>query len=149
MSVGPTTPEYLRWSKVPITIDLGDHPDFIPKPRRYPLVVYPIVKDVKLNRVLVDGGISLTLPFLKTFDQMGLSRSLMHASSAPSHGIVPGVAATPISQISLPVTFGTQENFQTENIQFEVADFETAYNTFLGRHHSPSSWRFHIMPTWL
>jgi hypothetical protein len=116
MSVGPTTPEYLRWSEVPITFDLGDHPYFIPKPGRYPLVVCPIVKDVKLNRVLVDGGISLTLPFLKTFDQMGLSRSLMHASSTPSHGIVHGVAATPISQISLPVTFGTQENFQTENI---------------------------------
>jgi hypothetical protein len=39
----------------------------------------------------------------------------------------------PISQISLPVTFGTRENFRTENIQPEVADFETAYNDFLGR----------------
>jgi hypothetical protein len=32
------------------------------------------------------------------------------------HGIVRGTAATPIGQISLPVTFGTWENFQTENI---------------------------------
>jgi hypothetical protein len=31
------------------------------------------------------------------------------------------------------VTFGTQENFRTEYMQFEVADFETTYNAFLGR----------------
>jgi hypothetical protein len=31
------------------------------------------------------------------------------------------------------VTFGTRENFYAETIQFEVANFETAYNTFLGR----------------
>jgi hypothetical protein len=63
---------------------------------------------------------------------MGLSRSLLRPSQAPFHGVVPGTTATPIGQISLPVTFGTRKNFQTKNIQFEVADLETAYNTFLG-----------------
>jgi hypothetical protein len=133
MVVKPATLEYLRWSEVPITFDYGDHPDFIPKPGRYPLVVCPIVKDVRLKRVLVDGGSSLNLIFLKTFDQMGLSRSLLHTSRAPFHGIVPGAAATPIGQISLPVTFGTRENFRTETIQFKVADFETVYNIFFGQ----------------
>jgi hypothetical protein len=83
--------------------------------------------------VLLDRGSSLNLLFLKTFDQMGLSRSLLHPSRDPFHGIVPGIAAMPISQISLPVTFRTQENFRTKSIQFEVADFETAYNAFLGQ----------------
>jgi hypothetical protein len=64
---------------------------------------------------------------------MGLSRSLLHPSRAPFHGIVPGTAATPIGQISLPVTFEAQKNFRTKTIQFEVTDFETVYNTFLGR----------------
>jgi hypothetical protein len=49
MAVGTTTPEYLRWSEVPITFDRSDHPDFVSKLGRYPLIVYPIVKDVKLN----------------------------------------------------------------------------------------------------
>jgi hypothetical protein len=40
---------------------------------------------------------------------------------------------TPIGQIALPVTFETLENFCTETIQFEVTNFETAYNAFLGR----------------
>jgi hypothetical protein len=109
MAVKPATTEYLRWSEVPITFDRGDHPDFIPKPGWYRQVVCPIVKDVKLNRVLVDGGSSLNLLFLKTFDQMGFSRSFLHTSRAPFHGIVPGAAVTPIGQISLPVTLGLRK----------------------------------------
>jgi hypothetical protein len=31
MAVSLTTPEYLKWSKVPITLDRSDHPDFVPK----------------------------------------------------------------------------------------------------------------------
>jgi hypothetical protein len=41
------------------------------------------------------------------------------------------------------MTFRTQENFRTENIQFEVADFETTYNTFLGR---PTLSKFMAIP---
>jgi hypothetical protein len=63
---------------------------------------------------------------------MGLSRSLLCPNQAPFHGIVPGVEATPVGQIVLPVTLGTQKNFCMETIQFEVADFETSYNAFLG-----------------
>jgi hypothetical protein len=77
MVVSPTTPEYLKWSEVPITFDRSDLPNFVAKPGWYPLIVCPIIKDVKLNRVLIDGGSSLKILLLKTFDQMGLSRSLL------------------------------------------------------------------------
>jgi hypothetical protein len=63
----------------------------------------------------------------------GGTSQLLHPSWAPFHGIVPGAAVTPISQITLPVTFETWEIFRRENLQFEVADFKTAYNAFLGR----------------
>jgi hypothetical protein len=33
---------------------------------------------------------------------------------------------------SLPIIFGTRENFRTKNVQFEVANYETAYTAFLG-----------------
>jgi hypothetical protein len=49
MTVSPTTPEYLKWSEVSITLDRSDHLNFVPKPGRYPLIVSPIVKDIKLN----------------------------------------------------------------------------------------------------
>jgi hypothetical protein len=133
MAVWPATPKYLKWYEVHNTFDRSDHPNFIPKLGWYPVIVYPIVKDVKLNRVLVDGGSSLNILFLKTFDQMGLYRSLLHPSWTPFCGIVPGAVVTLVGQISLPITFRTQENFRMETIQFEVSDFETAYNAFLGR----------------
>jgi hypothetical protein len=74
---------------------------------------------------------------------MGLFGSLLHTSRAPFHGIVPSAAATLVGQISLPVTFGTRENFWTKTIQFKVADFETQYNAFLGR---PALTRFMAIP---
>jgi hypothetical protein len=49
MPVSPATLEYLKWSEIPITFDHSDHPNFVPKPGRYPLIVSPIIKDVKLN----------------------------------------------------------------------------------------------------
>jgi hypothetical protein len=143
MAVSPATPEYLKWSEVPITYDHSDHPDFVPKLGWYPLIVSPIVKNIKLNRVLVDGGSSLNILFLKTFDQMGLSRSAPRPNQAPFHNIGPGAAATLVSQITLSITFGTREIFHIENLQFEVADFEMAYNTFSGR---PALTKFMAIP---
>jgi hypothetical protein len=74
---------------------------------------------------------------------MGLSRSLLRTNRASFHGIVPGAVTTPIGRISLSITFETRENFRTENIQFKVADFETAYNAFLG---SPALTKFMAIP---
>ena len=123
MMAAPSTPEYLPWSEVSISFDRRDHPDFIPRTGRYPLLVSPTIRDVKLNRVLVDGRSSLNILFLKTFDQMDLPRSELRPSTAPFHGVIPGVSSTPIGQITLPVTFGTPENYCTEYMQFEVAEF--------------------------
>jgi hypothetical protein len=77
---------------------------------------------------------------------MGLSRSLLRPSRAPFHDIFPRAAATPISQIILPITFGTQENFCMESMQFEVTDFETVYNAFLGR---PTLSKFMTIPPYV
>jgi hypothetical protein len=68
MAVSPTTSEYLKWSEVPIIFDRSDHLDFVPKLGRHPLIVCPTIKDVKLNRVLISGGSSLNILFLKTFN---------------------------------------------------------------------------------
>jgi hypothetical protein len=49
MTVSPATPEYLKWLEIPMTFDRSDHTDFVPNSGWYPLIVSPIVKDVKLN----------------------------------------------------------------------------------------------------
>src|SRR5438132_7493341 len=115
----PVTPKYLKWSEVPITFDRSDHPNNIPHPGHYPLVLDPIVQTVKLNRVLIDGGSGLNILFAKTLDDMKIPCSDLSRSSSPFHGVVPMTSEIPLGQITLPVTLDTQENFWTESISFE------------------------------
>jgi hypothetical protein len=60
MAIIPVTPGYLKWREVPITFDHSNHLDFILKSSRYHLIVNPIIKDFKLNRVLIDGEVPST-----------------------------------------------------------------------------------------
>jgi hypothetical protein len=52
---------------------------------------------------------------------------------APFYGIVPGTAATLLGSVVLPITFGMKDNYHTEYIKFEVADFDSSYHAILGR----------------
>jgi hypothetical protein len=45
--------------------------------------------------------------------------------------------------VVLPVTFGTRENYRTEFIKFEVANFESSYHAILGR---PALAKFMAVP---
>jgi hypothetical protein len=38
-----------------------------------------------------------------------------------------------LGSIALPVTFGTEENFHIENIQFDVAEVNLPFNAIIGR----------------
>ena len=42
-SVKVAAPVYLDWSDKPITFDQDDHPDRVPSPGKYPLVVDPVI----------------------------------------------------------------------------------------------------------
>jgi hypothetical protein len=97
-------------------------------------VLDPVVAEVKLTRVLIDGGSGLNLIFASTLKKMGLDlTNKLTPSKAPFYGIVPGNAAHPLGTVVLPVTFGTRENYRTEFIKFEVANFESSYHAILGR----------------
>ena len=49
-------PMRLRWSQTSITFDQEDHPNNVPHPGRYPLMVSPIMGTTCLTKVLMDGG---------------------------------------------------------------------------------------------
>jgi hypothetical protein len=61
----------------------------------------------------------------------------------PFFGIIPGKAAYPMGWVSLRVMFGTEENFRTKYLSFEVADSKTSYHAILGR---PMLARFMVIP---
>jgi hypothetical protein len=69
---------------------------------------------------------------------------MLTKSTSPFYNIVPGNTAIPLGSVVLPVTFGeTRENYRTEYIKFEVADFETSYHAILGR---PAIAKFMAVP---
>jgi hypothetical protein len=126
-------PAYLDWSDKPITFDQGDHPDFVPSLGRYPLVVDSIIGNVRLSKVLMDGGNSLNIIYAETLELLGVDRSEVRAGAAPFHGIAPGKQILPLGRINLPVYFRTPSNFWKEALTFEVVGFRGTYHAVLGR----------------
>jgi hypothetical protein len=127
MSIEPAVPTPLRWSEVPITFYRADQWTSFSEPGRFPLVLKPVVVGSKLNKVLIDGGSGLNVLFTKTLKKMKLDIThILTKSTSPFYGIIPGNAAIPLGSVVLPVTFWESlDNYRTEYIKFEVADFET------------------------
>ena len=114
------------------------------EPGKFPLVLDLVVQGSKLTRVLIDDGSGLNLIFAGTLAKMGLNyMSLLTPSKALFYSIIPRNSSTPIGSVTLPVTFGTEENFRTEYIKFEVANFESSYHAILGR---PALAKFMAVP---
>jgi hypothetical protein len=132
-SVKVAAPVYLDWSDKPITFDQGDHPDYVPSPGRYPLVVDPVIGNARLSKVLMDGGSSLNIIYAETLGLLGIDLSTIRAGAAPFHGIVPGKRVLPLGQLDLPICFRTPSNFRKETLTFEVVGFRGTYHAVLGR----------------
>jgi hypothetical protein len=126
-------PINLDWSDKPITFNQGDHPNYVSSPGRYPLVVDPIIGNVRLSKVLMDGGSSLNIIYPETLELLGVDWSEIRAGAAPFHGIAPGKRILPLRQIDLPVCFGTPSNLRKETLTFEVVGFRGTYHAVLGR----------------
>jgi hypothetical protein len=135
LNIEPVVPTPLMWSEVPITFSLADQWTSFSEPGRFPLVLKPVVAGSKLNKVLIDGGSRLNVLFTKTLKKMKLDIThMLTKSTSPFYCIVPENTAIPLGSVVLPVTFGeTRENYRTEYIKFEVADFESFYHAILGR----------------
>jgi hypothetical protein len=74
-SVELATPLFLDWSEVAITFDRDDHPDYVPNPGVYPLIVDPIIANTHLTKVLMDDGSSLNIIYAQTLDLLGITRT--------------------------------------------------------------------------
>ena len=142
----PDVPQYLNWSEAPITWNRDDHPDRVPHPGKYALVVDPIVANFKLTKVLMDGGSSLNILYEDTLKRMNLTESQLDYSKVTFHGIVPGRQAKSKGSIKLEVTFGTEANYRTEYVRFEVVPFKSAYHAIFGR---PAFAKFMARPCYI
>jgi hypothetical protein len=138
-------PSYLKWSEVPITFDRKDHPDNVPQPGSYPLVVALLFKSRRIHKVLMDGGSGINVLYASTLDEMGIPRSALRPSIAPFHRVVPGIEVLPPGQVDLAITFRDVRNFRTETLTFEVVGFSGMYHAILGR---PAYAKFMVVPNY-
>jgi hypothetical protein len=105
--------------------------------RILPLITAPVIANMKQHHVLIDGGAGLNVISHAAFKQLQILGSRL-GPSCPFFGVGPQLVY-PLGSITLPVTFGTEENFRTENVQFDVAEVNLPFNAIIGR---PALYRF-------
>jgi hypothetical protein len=130
-TTGPPAP--YRWSEHPITFTRVDQWLNFDHPGKYPLLVDPVIRESRVKKVLVDGGSSINVTFPRTLRGLGVHLKELHESDTPFFSIVPTEGEYPLGHIYMPVTFGTPENYRTEFLRFEVANFDCGYNAIIGR----------------
>jgi hypothetical protein len=102
-----------------------------------PLITALIIANMRLHHVLIDGGAGLNVISHAVFKQLQILGSRL-GPSRPFSRVGPQ-PVYPLGSITLPVTFGTEENFRTENVQFDVAEVNLPFNAIIGR---PTRHRF-------
>jgi hypothetical protein len=118
-SVKVAAPVYLDWSNKPITFDHGNHPDRVPSPGKYLLVADPVIGNVRLTKVLMDGGSSLNIIYAET---LGLLQIDHPRETRPTPW---ATRSTRLLRDSLQLP--------KETLTFEVVGFRGTYHTVLGR----------------
>src|SRR4051812_5745321 len=74
VAIETACPRWLNWSEQPITWTRDDHPLVVDNPEALALVVSPQVIGYTLDKVLMDGGISINILYYETFHRMGLTQ---------------------------------------------------------------------------
>jgi hypothetical protein len=130
--------------EVPILFSRDDQWTSFSEPGKFPLILDPVVEEVRLTKVLIEGGNGLNHIFASILRKMGLDLTdMLVPSKSPFYSLVIGNAAHPLGTMVLPVTFSMRENYRTEFIKFKVANFESSYHAILGR---PALAKFMAVP---
>jgi hypothetical protein len=86
---GEGSPSFLDWSGDAITFSREDHPNRIPNPGQYPLVVDPVIGNARFSKVPMDGGSSFNILYVHTLRLMGIGLDQLRPSTTPFHGVAP------------------------------------------------------------
>jgi hypothetical protein len=92
---------FLDWSEEAITLSREDHPNRIPNPDQYSLVVDPVIGNSRFSKVMMDGGSSLNILYAHTLWLTGIGLEQLRPSTSSFHGVAPGKRVQPLGQIDL------------------------------------------------
>jgi hypothetical protein len=110
----PKAAPHQRWRGTTISFGASDCPDNMAGASVLPLVTAPVVANMRLHHVLIDGGADLNVINHAAFKQLQIPGSRL-GPSRPFSGVGPQ-PVYPLRSITLPVTFGTEGNFCTKNV---------------------------------
>jgi hypothetical protein len=120
----------MKWSTCKIGFDKEDHPASTRGVGTIPLLCTPTINNVAVNRTLIDGGAGLNIISVEIFEKMQVPYHRL-MPTRPFFRVTEG-STMPIGQVSLPVTFGTRDNYRIESLDFDVAYIALPYNAILG-----------------
>jgi hypothetical protein len=140
LSATPRVPKatpHQRWRSTTISFGAPDCPDNMAGAGILPLITAPVIANMRLHHVLIDGGAGLNIINHAAFKQLQIPGS--HLGPSRPFSRVGSQLVYPLASIALPVTFRTEENFRTENVVFDVAEVNLPFNAIIGR---PALYRF-------
>jgi hypothetical protein len=133
----PKAAPHQRWRSTTISFEASDCPDNMAGAGILPLITTPVIANMRLHHVLIDGGAGLNIISHVAFKQLQILGSRL-GPSHPFFGVGPQPAYA-LGSIALPVTFMTEENLRIENVQFDVVEVNLPFNAIIGR---PALYRF-------
>ena len=108
--------EHMHWSEKPISWSWTDHPEVMPSPGSYALVLDATLATDRraacFSRVLIDGGSSINILYRDTLEKLNVKRKQLMPTRTMFHGIVPGLSCAPIGKIKIDVLFGDKDHFR-------------------------------------
>ena len=120
---------HMHWSEKPISWSRADHPEVMPSPGSYALVLEATLatdrRAARFSRVLIDGGSSITILYRDTLEKLNVKTKQLMPTRTVFHGIIPGLSYAPIGKVKIDVLFEDKEHFRREAIWFEVVDLES------------------------
>ena len=94
-------------------------------------MVSPTIRNLKVTKMLVDGGAGLNLVLPVVIKRLQIPDGDLKETGT-FQGVNPGWSQ-PKGKVTLPVTFGGELNYRTERIVFDAAEIPLPYNGILGR----------------
>jgi hypothetical protein len=140
-------PSFLDWSGDAITFSREDHPNCIPNPGQYPLVVDPVIGNARFSKVLMDVGSSLNILYAHTLHLLGIGLDKLRPSTTPFHGVAPGKRVQPSGRSTCPSGLARQITSARKPSPSRWWGSGARTTPFLGGRATPSSWRFRTTPT--
>ena len=119
-AVASSAPEFMHWSEKPISWSRADHPEVMPSPGSYALVLDATLamerRVSRFSRILIDGRRNINILYRDTMEKLCIKERQLQPSRTVFHGIVPGLSCSPIGKVKIDVIFGDKDHFCLEAI---------------------------------